>query len=30
MDYYSQRGLVFTLPNADSDTIMAAIAKELE
>ena len=30
MDYYTQRGLVFTLPNADHETIMAAIAKELE
>ena len=30
MDYYTQRGLVFTLPNADHETVMAAIAKELE
>ena len=30
MDYYTQKGLVFTLPNADNETIMAAIAKELE
>ena len=30
MDYYTRRGLVFTLPNADHETIMAAIAKELE
>ena len=30
MDYYNAKGLVFTLPNADHDTIMAAIAKELE
>lgn len=30
MDYYTQRGLVFTLPNADQETVMAAIAKELE
>lgn len=30
IDYYTKRGLVFTLPCADHDTIMAAIAKELE
>ena len=30
IDYYNQRGLIFTLPNSDSATIMAAIAKELE
>ena len=30
MDYYTRRGLVFTLPNADHETIMAAIAKEFE
>ena len=30
IDYYNQRGLIFTLPNSGSETIMAAIAKELE
>lgn len=30
IDYYTRRGLIFTLPNGDHDTIMAAIAGELE